>query len=118
MERQDVPWTGRATPYSVFAACWPLGMLGLSGVVYAVVVIRRLRVQTAYQLLFKDWLFRGMLPFFAYATLAVSAFAIHSNRYEAIFGTAAAALLLLFNGIHNAWEAATYHVFLKKRDVE
>ncbi|MGC1451610.1 MAG: hypothetical protein WA830_16385 [Candidatus Sulfotelmatobacter sp.] len=35
---------------------------------------------------------------------------------EALFGVAAAALLLLFIGIHNAWDAVTYHVFVKKRE--
>jgi hypothetical protein len=29
-----------------------------------------------------------------------------------MFCVAAAALLLLFIGIHNAWDAATYHVFV------
>jgi hypothetical protein len=29
-----------------------------------------------------------------------------------MFGVAAAALLLLFIGIHNAWDAVTYHVFV------
>jgi hypothetical protein len=28
----------------------------------------------------------------------------------------AAALLLLFIGIHNAWDTVTYHVFVKKLD--
>jgi hypothetical protein len=28
---------------------------------------------------------------------------------------ATAALLLLFVGIHNAWDAATYHVFVTRR---
>jgi hypothetical protein len=31
------------------------------------------------------------------------------------FAVAAAALLLLFVAIHNAWDAVTYHVFVKKR---
>jgi hypothetical protein len=35
---------------------------------------------------------------------------------EALFGVAVAALLLLFIGIHNAWDAVTYHVFVKKRE--
>jgi hypothetical protein len=34
--------------------------------------------------------------------------------HEALFGVAGAALLLLFIGIHNAWDAASYHVFVKK----
>ena len=32
-----------------------------------------------------------------------------------MFGIGAAALLLLFIGIHNAWDAVTYHVFVNKR---
>jgi hypothetical protein len=35
---------------------------------------------------------------------------------QALFGAGAAALLLLFTGIHNAWDAVTYHVFVKTRD--
>jgi len=29
-----------------------------------------------------------------------------------LFFVAAAALLLLFAGIHNAWDAVTYHIFV------
>lgn len=31
-----------------------------------------------------------------------------------MFGVAAVALLLLFTGIHNAWDAVIYHVFVKR----
>jgi hypothetical protein len=31
---------------------------------------------------------------------------------------AAAAMLLLFIGIHNAWDAVTYHVYVNKRQQE
>jgi hypothetical protein len=31
-----------------------------------------------------------------------------------MFGVAVAALLLLFIGIHNAWDAVTYHVFVNR----
>ena len=31
-----------------------------------------------------------------------------------MFGVAAAALLLLFIAIHNAWDAVTYHVFVNR----
>jgi hypothetical protein len=33
-----------------------------------------------------------------------------------LFGVGAAALLLLFVGIHNAWDAVTYHVFVNRED--
>jgi uncharacterized membrane protein len=64
---------------------------------------------------FEDWLFHVLLPFAAYTTLAVTAFAADSHLREALFGIGAAALLLLFVGIHNAWDAVTYHVFEKAK---
>ena len=44
---------------------------------YTVIVARRLRVQTTYKPVFEDWLFHVLLPFSAYAALAVSACAAH-----------------------------------------
>ncbi len=90
------------------------GLLGISGVIYGVVVMRRMRSQTAYQPVFEDWSFYLVLPFLAYLALAVSAFAAGTHLREALFAVGAAALLLLFVGIHNTWDAVTYHIFLRK----
>jgi hypothetical protein len=90
------------------AALW--GLVGLSGVAYAVIVARRMRVQTAYQPVFEDWLFHALLPLAAYAVLVLSAFAAPAHARAALFGVGAAALLLLFIGIHNAWDAVAYLV--------
>jgi hypothetical protein len=103
------PWNSVASA----AELW--GLLGVSGIVYEIIVARRMRVQTTYQPVLEDWLFHALLPFAAYATLAASAYAARTHAREALFGVAAAALLLLFIGIHNAWDAVTYHVFVKKR---
>jgi len=91
------------------------GLLGLTGIVYAAVVVRRMRRQVTYKPVFEDWLFHVLLPFVAYTTLAATAFAAGSHLREALFGIGAAALLLLFVGIHNAWDAVTYHVFEKPK---
>jgi len=48
----------------------------------------------------------------AYATLAVSAYTTITNAHQAMFAVGASALILLFVGIHNAWDAVTYHVFV------
>ena len=100
---------------SVTIAAGPWGALGLGGIVYATVVVRRMRLQIAYKPEFEDWLFHALLPFAAYAMLAVSAYVALLHASEALFGVAAAALLLLFIGIHNAWDAVTYHVFVARR---
>jgi len=91
------------------------GAVGLAGVAYAILVTIRMRRQTSYQPEFEDWLFHVLMPFTAYVTLAVSAYAAWSHLREALFGVGAAVLLLLFVGIHNAWDAVTFHVFVNLR---
>ena len=48
-------------------------------------------------------------------TLVGSACAARWNVGGALFAVGAAALALLFIGIHNAWDAVTYHVFVGKQ---
>ena len=106
------PWDG------VGAASLLWGLAGAGGLVYGVIIIRRIRAQTAYRPQFEDWLFHVLLPFAAYLTVAVSAFSARVRLRETLFGVGAAALLLLFTGIHNAWDAVTYHVFFNTADNE
>src|SRR5205807_6764961 len=89
----SVPWHGIAPA----AVLW--GLMGVSGVMYIAIVVHRMRLQTAYAPEFEDWLFHVLLPFAAYAILAVSAFVARSHLREALFAVAAAPLLLLFIGI-------------------
>jgi len=102
------PWRGVGGA----AVLW--GALGLAGVFYVAITIRRMRTQTAYSPVFEDWLFYSLLPVAAYGTLAVSACAVRFHDRVALFAVGGAALLLLFTGIHNAWDAVTYHVILVK----
>jgi hypothetical protein len=105
----NAPWQA-ITPSALL---W--GFVGFSGVIYIVIVARRIRVQTTYKPEFHDWLFHVLLPLGAYAMLVVSAFAASSHTREALFSVGVAALFLLFVGIHNAWDAVTYHVFVGKQ---
>jgi ABC-type transport system involved in multi-copper enzyme maturation permease subunit len=105
----SAPWRGMGT----VAVLW--GLVGLGGIVYSVVVARRMRAQTVYKPVFEDWVFHVLLPCAAYATLAGSAFAAHSHARPALFIVGGAALLLLFVGIHNAWDTVTHLVFFQKR---
>jgi hypothetical protein len=104
----SAPWDGIAAPTILS------GVVGLCGLIYAMIVTRRMR-HTSYKPQFEDWLFHSLLPFAAYITLAVSAYAAQSDLHEALFGVAAAVVLLLFIGIHNAWDAVTYHIFESKQ---
>jgi hypothetical protein len=88
------------------------GLVGFGGIAYTVLVIRRMRKQTAYKPEFEDWLFHIVLPLAAYAMLALSPFAASSHERQALFGVGGAALLLLFIGIHNAWDNISYNVLV------
>jgi hypothetical protein len=102
------PWQTIA----VVAVVW--GVLGFGGVAYTVIVARRMRKQAAYKPEFEDWSFHVVLPLAAYAILAVSSFAAPSHTRAALFCVGCAALLLLFTGIHNAWDNIAYHVLVTK----
>ena len=95
------------------AVVW--GLVGASGIVYAIIVARRMRLQTAYRPVFEDWLFHALIPLAAYGIVAVSAYVAQSHARPGLFLLAAATLLLLFVGIHNAWDAVTYHVLVSGR---
>ena len=104
------PWTG----IEPVAAIW--GLMGLGGVAYIAVITRRLRLQTLYRPVFEDWLFHSMLPLGAYVLLAVAAWIVRDDVRVGLFLLGGAVLLMLFIGIHNAWDAVTYHVFSRKPD--
>jgi len=106
----SIPWQ----EVGIVAILW--GLVGLYGIIYTVIVARRLRAQNAYQPVFEDWLFHVLLPLAAYVTLAISACVGQSHARPALFLVAAAALVLLFVGIHNAWDTVTYHVFVRKQE--
>jgi hypothetical protein len=95
---------------TIAAILW--GLLGFGGVVYSVIVFRRMRKQSVYRPVSEDWLFHVALPMVAYAILALSSFAASSHARDALFAVGGAALLLLFIGIHNAWDNVAYHVLV------
>jgi hypothetical protein len=101
------PWQTITAP----AVIW--GILGFVGVAYAVIVLRRMHRQDAYTPQFEDWLFHVFLPLIAYGILALSPFVVSSHIRAALFGVGAASLLLLFDGVHNAWDNISYHVLVK-----
>jgi len=104
----SAPWHGLTGP----AVLW--GGLGLFGIMYEVIVTRRMRTQSSYRPEFEDWVFHAGLPFAAYTILVVAAYLARPHTRASAFCIGAAALLLLFIGVHNAWDAVTYHVVLSK----
>jgi hypothetical protein len=105
----SAPWEGIA------AASLLWGVLGVAGMLYVSFVSRRVHAQKTYSPQFEDVLCHVLLPFAAYAALSGSALAARVDASWTLFAVGAAALLLLFTGIHNAWDTVTYHVFVVKK---
>jgi len=87
-----------------------LGLSGLWGMIYVVIVLRRARRQRDYQPVLEDWLFHTILPLVSYTALLVAAMVLPGHPAPALFVIAAATVLLLFIGIHNAWDNVLYIV--------
>ena len=98
----SAPWPGlRGAGFSL-AAC------GAAGVVYAAVVVRRARRSQGYKPVLEDWIWHALLPSLAYTVLLVAGLSLSRYPETALALVAAVSLLLIFVGIHNAWDAVTY----------
>lgn len=107
-----MPWQS-LTPISVI---W--GVAGAAGIFYTAVTGWRFKNQHAYSPVFEDWFFRVVLPIIGYCALCAAAFVAMSHERAALFLVAAVVLMLLFIGIHDAWDNATYLVFYKRGNVK
>ena len=95
-----------------------LGIVGLAGLLYAAIVIRRARRQAGYAPVFEDWLWHAALPVVAYGLLLTGALALAPHEHEALFLVGTSALLLVFIGIHNAWDTVTWLALHRVRERE
>ncbi len=96
------PWP-KATNVAI-----PIGISGALGVIYGLIVTRRARRTTLYKPVLEDWVFHVVLPLAAYAVLATAALTLPRYLVSSLFAIAASSVLLLFVGIHNAWDTVTY----------
>ena len=75
---------------------------------YVLIVLRRARRLTGYQPVLEDWLWYTVFPLVSYTALLVAAIVLPGNPAPALFVIGAGTVLLLFTGIHNAWDTVTY----------
>jgi hypothetical protein len=85
-----------------------LGVVALIGLSYMVIVLVRMRRVKAYEAVAEDWIWHAILPLTAYLSLGVCSILIWRGQSNALYVVSGAALLLLYIGIHNAWDTATW----------
>jgi hypothetical protein len=85
-------------------------------VAYTIYVALRIRSQNVYNPVLEDWVFYFVLPLAANITLLIAGIMARSDLRPSLFGVAAAVVMMLFIGIHNAWDTTTWHVFTKPQE--
>jgi hypothetical protein len=93
---------------SMRAAGIAAGATGIFGLAYVVIVIRRARRQHDYQPVLEDVIWHMILPFAAYLVMLAAWALLAVHETLALFGFAGGTILLLFIGIHNAWDTVTF----------
>jgi phosphatidylglycerophosphate synthase len=97
------PWGqyggGLRATLGVFAAC---------SLVYSVIVMQRARHQRNYVPEAEDWIWHILLPIVAYGGILLAVLLLSRTAALPLLMIAAATLLLLCIGIHNAWDTVTY----------
>lgn len=88
---------------------------GIAGVTYVSIVIARARRVTEYVPVFEDWLWHCILPMISYVLMLIAGIVAFSRPAPALYVLAFTALLLLFVGIHNAWDAAIFMYSRRKQ---
>jgi hypothetical protein len=96
-----VPW------HSLFFAGLPAALVGIAGLAYGLRVMTRAKRLKTYVPDAEDWISYTILPAVAYFAL-LGGFAMVPFPREALFAIAAGVLLLIFIGIHNAWDVVTF----------
>jgi len=98
----SAPWTHVHGPAVCLTVC------GVGGLAYSLFITWQAKRQKAYQPVFEDWLFHSMLPIAAYAALLVTSLLLPRYLGLGSFVIAGVSLMLLFIGIHNAWDTVVW----------
>jgi hypothetical protein len=94
-----------------------LGAVGLAGLVYAGAIRAGMRrLGPDYSAVAEDWIWNVILPGIVYGVLLAAALLIWRWPRHSMYGVAAAVVLLMITGIHNAWDIAVWNVIRRPAD--
>jgi len=93
-------------------APWACGTVGLGGLIYMCLLVVRMLHQSAYTMDNEDRFFHVLLPFLGYGAVAAAGGVAVSHFELSLFGLGLGSLVLLFDGIHNAWDSIAWQVLV------
>src|SRR5271165_1469760 len=94
-----------------------VGAAGLAGLVYAGKIRGgMLTLAPDYSPVLEDWIWNVILPAVVYGALLAQALLLWRWPRESMYGVAAAVVLLMIIGIHNAWDIAVWNTVRRPAD--
>lgn len=106
------PWSGLA------GVAIALGVCSVIGLGYAAMVTRRARQKSIYTPVLEDWIWHSWLPLLAYVVLLIAAILLPNAPVPSLFAVGTMMVLLLFIGIHNAWDSVVYIAYRRRENHE
>lgn len=86
-----------------------LAITGVAGLIYCVTLVRPMLSRSfGYKPFISDWIWNAVLPVTAYLALAVTGFMVPHQPAFSLFAVSGVVLLVLFIGIHNAWDVVVW----------
>jgi hypothetical protein len=93
------------------------GAAGAAGLAYIAHIARNIRrVASDYAPVHEDWIWNVVLPGIVYVALFALAFLIWRLPTSSMYGAAVVSILLMFIGIHNAWDIAVWNTVRNRSD--
>jgi hypothetical protein len=97
-----VPWASLST------AGIALTLSAAAGIGYTAIVIGRAWRVREYEPVLEDWIWHALFPGIGYVAQLAAGLGLPDHPSGALLVMGGAALLLIFTGIHNAWDSAAY----------
>jgi hypothetical protein len=106
------PWHVVSYPAIIFSAA------GLIGTIYVSVLIARTVRMTLYQADVEDWIWYNVVPLLSYLLVLAGGLLLLGHSSTGPFMIAAASVLFVAAGIHNAWDIIVYLTVARDEEQE
>jgi hypothetical protein len=104
--------------HTVLSLSVGLGVVGFAGLIYIATITAGIhRIKGEYTPVAEDWIWNVILPAACFGVLLTMALLFSTRPKQCLYGVAAAIMLLMVVGIHNAWDIAVWNS-IKKDETE
>jgi hypothetical protein len=105
--------------HTVFSLSLGLGVVGFAGLIYIATIAAAIhRMKGEYTAVLEDWIWNAILPALCFGVLLAMALLFPIRSKACLYGVAAAIMLLMIVGIHNAWDIAVWNSVNKQKEAD